>query len=482
MVENNGAAADRLKERAGVLFAEQTRRIHEQTDRLFAALMVAQWVFAIVVSLLWSPYAWEGKVRVVHAHLQAAIFLGGLLSSFPIALALLRPGETVTRHVIASSQMLWSALLIHLTGGRIETHFHVFGSLAFVAFYRDWRVLVPATVIVASDHLFRGIYWPESVYGIASPQFFRFLEHASWVVFEDVILVLGCLRAVSEMQHLAEQRAEVESFSERELAQKSLALAQAREEVAASQEKVVRSEKLAAVGQLAASVGHELRNPLTAIKNATSFIQKKAKPTPLGEDAKVQQFFEITDRELKVCNKIITDLLDFARDRAPQRGPCPLRPLVAECFSVIVPNERVTLRNEVPEGLPVPNLDHDMFRQVLVNLIQNAAEAIPADRKGEVLVSAEGGEGRPLVVRVRDDGTGIPPELRAKIFEPLYTTKTKGTGLGLAIVAGIVRKHDGEIRVESEVGKGTTFVLDLTRAVGAGPTPQPVPATAGATS
>src|SRR4051795_1790734 len=100
-------------------------------------------------------------------------------------MALRHPGLVLTRHTVAVGQMLMSALLIHLTGGRIETHFHVFGSLAFLAFYRDWRVLINATIITAVDHLARGVYFPTSVYGVASGASWRWLEHAGWVAFED---------------------------------------------------------------------------------------------------------------------------------------------------------------------------------------------------------------------------------------------------------------------------------------------------------
>ena len=89
-----------------------------------------------------------------------------MITGFPAVLALVWPGRVLTRHAVAVGQMLVSALFIHLTGGRIETHFHVFGSLAFLAFYRDWRVLVSATVVVAADHFVRGVYWPQSVYGV----------------------------------------------------------------------------------------------------------------------------------------------------------------------------------------------------------------------------------------------------------------------------------------------------------------------------
>src|SRR4029079_3063445 len=101
----------------------------------------------------------------MHVHVWAAILLGGVITAFPVAMARLRPGDAATRHSIAIGQMLTSALLIHLTGGRIETHFHVFGSLAFLAFYRDWPVLVTGTVVVAGGNWVRGGYWPGSVYG-----------------------------------------------------------------------------------------------------------------------------------------------------------------------------------------------------------------------------------------------------------------------------------------------------------------------------
>ena len=209
-------AAQAIVGRAEERFQAHWMEIVSWTDRLFAKLMVGQWLFAIVIALVVSPYAWEGRVRTVHAHVWFAILLGGAISVFPIALAVRRAGWVVTRHVIAGAQMLWSALLIHLTGGRIETHFHVFGSLGILAFYRDWTVLATATVVVASEHLIRGLVWPESVYGVANPEWWRFLEHAFWVIFSVVFLAMSCLRALKEMRLMAERGAHIEALSEAE--------------------------------------------------------------------------------------------------------------------------------------------------------------------------------------------------------------------------------------------------------------------------
>ena len=196
--------------RAETLLAGYQNEIHKRTDRLFAWLMGAQWIAGIVFALYVSPLAWYGPVSRTHLHVWAAVTVGGVISLFPALLGLFRPGLPSTRYTIATAQMLMGALLIHLSGGRIETHFHVFGSLAFLAFYRDWRVLVPATVVVAADHIIRGAFWPESVYGVVVASQWRWLEHAAWVVFENVFLVASCHQSVVDMRHTAERTAALE--------------------------------------------------------------------------------------------------------------------------------------------------------------------------------------------------------------------------------------------------------------------------------
>lgn len=200
-----------IKGQAEQIYAEHQQQIYRQTDRMFAVLMVIQWLAGIVAALVIAPRTWIGQTSQIHLHVWAAVFLGGIISFFPVMLAVLRPGHTSTRYTIAVGQMLMSSLLIHLTGGRIETHFHVFGSLAFLSFYRDWRVLVPATVVVALDHMFRGIFYPQSVFGVLSTESWRWVEHAGWVLFEDVFLLLSCLRGQKEMRQIAENTAKLDA-------------------------------------------------------------------------------------------------------------------------------------------------------------------------------------------------------------------------------------------------------------------------------
>jgi len=214
---------DKTAARAAALFSEHQQRVFQRTDRLFAALMLVQWLACIGVALFISPRTWTGASSAVHVHVWAAVFLGGTIALFPVVLVLMAPGKAHTRHVVSVAQMLFSALLIHLTGGRIETHFHVFGSLAFLAFYRDWRVLVTASLVVITDHWLRGMYWPQSVFGVIVTSNWRWLEHLWWVTFENAFLILATRQGIAEMWEVASRQAAAEHANaelEREIAER----------------------------------------------------------------------------------------------------------------------------------------------------------------------------------------------------------------------------------------------------------------------
>jgi signal transduction histidine kinase len=245
--------------------------------------------------------------------------------------------------------------------------------------------------------------------------------------------------------------------------QRAQALAEVNVELTASRDAM---KKLAEVGELAASVGHELRNPLAAVRSGLAYISKRLRDPQiagpnLSQDARIPQFLDLIEHELQASSRIISDLLDFARERPPELRECPLAPLVDEAIALVPQRAHVTLINDVAKNHPIPALDKEQFRQALINLIQNAAEAIPLERVGQVVVRAEGGAGVRWRITVADDGVGIPPELKEKIFKPLFTTKTKGTGLGLAIAAGMVERHGGTLTVDSTPGQGSTFAIEL---------------------
>jgi two-component system sensor histidine kinase HydH len=297
--------------------------------------------------------------------------------------------------------------------------------------------MIPATALMAADHFIRGVVWPESIYGVSNPEWWRFLEHAGWVVFIDIFLIYNCVKGHRELYEHCEQQVALEEASDAS----------------------ARMEKLAAVGQLAASVGHELRNPLGAIRNAHSFIDRKLQRSGL-EDPKVAQFMVLISRELDASGKIIANLLDFSRPKEPTKSACALRPLVAEAIDIVPPLSHVEIVNDVSAELPLLDIDKDQLRQVFVNLIQNATEAIENDVEGRVVITSAVFL-NVVRVSVSDNGPGIPIAAHSKIFQPLFSTKVKGTGLGLAVTAGIIRRHDGEIRVRSDGSRGTTMEVDL---------------------
>ena len=226
------AASQAQTTRTQELLLHHQQEIYRRTDSLFAALLVFQYVAGIGIAAWLSPMTWVGQHSSIHLHLWASILLGGAITSLPIYLAIQHPGKVRTRHTIAICQMLTGALLIHLTGGRIETHFHVFGSLAFLACYRDWHVIVSATVVVAFDHWLRGLYWPQSVYGVLTADNWRFLEHAGWVIFEDIFLLRSCLQSQQEMWQIAERQAQVEAIKasvEQQVLERTLELSESEE-------------------------------------------------------------------------------------------------------------------------------------------------------------------------------------------------------------------------------------------------------------
>ncbi len=222
-----------------------------------------------------------------------------------------------------------------------------------------------------------------------------------------------------------------------------------------------RREKLAALGQLSAGVGHDLRNPLAAIANAVFVLRRRLqKAEALSE--KVEEPLQLAEREVAACQRIVTELLDYARETPLELQPVDVKALLEECAGLVRLPANVTLKLEVPDGLPQAPGERDRLRQVFVNLMQNGAEAIPPERPGTVTVTAAA-VARELRVVVRDDGIGMDAETRARVFEPLFTTKKDGTGLGLAIVESLVKQHGGRLTLETAKGQGAAFTVALSR-------------------
>lgn len=192
------------------LFQTRYDRECRQVHRFMTWIMIGQFALGLTFVAFLSPFTWTGNEHSIHVHVWAALVIGASLSGFAMLWMFAYPRESHTRHVVAIIQMLWSALLIHLSGGRIETHFHIFASLAILSIYRDWKILISATLVVAIDHAVRGIFYPLSVFGVVTESPYRWIEHATWVLFEVAFLVPGCFRLRSELWELCVRQTEIE--------------------------------------------------------------------------------------------------------------------------------------------------------------------------------------------------------------------------------------------------------------------------------
>lgn len=261
---------------------------------------------------------------------------------------------------------------------------------------------------------------------------------------------------LTEKQDADEFSEEDESLALSLAAQAAVAIENAYlfQETQEQQERLLRAERLSAIGTLAATVSHELRNPLSVINNAVFFLSTKVS----REDPRVVRNLEIIRREVQTATHVIEDLLDFARSRPPQVTTIEAELLVRDALGRQQVPENVHVENLVPKELPPLCVDLGQIQQVLSNLIENAVHAMPDG--GTLRLEGAAGGGR-ATLRVSDTGVGIAPENLARIFEPLFTTRSRGVGLGLALVRRVVEAHGGHVTVESEVGKGTIFILEL---------------------
>ncbi len=277
-----------------------------------------------------------------------------------------------------------------------------------------------------------------------------------------IIPVVGALVGIASLQRLSANQLEhavnrLRAYAvelQAEVAERK----RAEEELRRTQAQLVQSARMAAVGELAAGVAHELNNPLTPVLGLAEFVLKK----DCLDDA-ARRDLTIIAAEARRAREIVLNLLDFARQAEPNRQQADVNQIVRETMALIrshLESNGVAVEEHYDPGLPLLLLDTTRLKQVWFNLFVNALQAMPHGGRLAVTTGRQGGH---VVVRVADTGVGIPVDVLPHVFEPFYTTRPvgQGTGLGLSVSLGIIRDHEGSIEVDSREGEGTTFAVWL---------------------
>lgn len=368
--------------------------------------------------------------REMEVQLQTVESFAVMEQGRPTRIAIIVAGGlsiAILHHVTPHSSLLWHNVfqwLYYLPVVYAATYFGLWGGLG-------------AAALAALGYL------PHFVEASEQNPAFLGVEFAEVVVLFLVSAVTGML---ADKEH--RRRAELQRATEEIQAM--------HRELQSTFEQLKRADRLAAIGQLSASLAHEIRNPLASIRGAVDVLQQPQTPEELR-----REFRAIIEKECSRLEHLLASLLDFARPRPPEWRQVDVSQTLESTIALLAPaagRNRVTLRQEVPAGLPLLECDSNQVRQVILNLTLNAIQAMPEG--GEIVLSARS-SGPTFIIEVRDCGHGVPPEHLGSIFDPFFTMKENGTGLGLAVAHRIVEQHHGTITARRNEDEGMTFSVLL---------------------
>jgi len=432
-------------EQMNSLFRERYENECARVNVLMTFLMMGQWILGILFAMCWSPFTWMGQSSYLHIHVSTSMLIGGSISGFAILWLRLFPRAVHSRHVVAVTQMLWSALLIHLSGGRIETHFHVFASLAILSLYRDWKVLITATVVVAVDHVLRGIYYPLSVFGIVTESPYRWIEHTAWLLFQVGFLVPGCRRLRDEIMELCIRQTEIEEAKrdvDLKVAKRTRALISANEALA---EKTAEAENLALIAR---HTDHAIaiidpKSKIEWINDGYSRITGYAADDVIGQPASATRVDPIRNRGIRkklrraLANKqrFDSEFITCRKDGTPYWSSLEIRPIPdasGNMHKMFCVERDISIRKQMELTLAQAE---ERLRSIINNLPgacyrrQPDGKLIFVSAYFQTLIGIDGGE-----MLLRSNGSHLDfviSEDRHRVMDAVDQATRSGTGYNL---------------------------------------------------
>lgn len=346
--------------------------------------------------------------------------------------------QTFTRVAIASAGIAAATVLHYTTSPSMILWHELFQRLYYLpiiyaAIFFGWRGGLLASTFSAL------CYIPHILMAWHHMPEYAMNQYAEIIVFFLVGTVTGILADVGRRQ-----RIQLQATSDQ--------LARVNRELQDSFEQIRRADRLSAIGQLSASLAHEIRNPLASIDGAANLIE-----SPQTSEEMRKGSLAIIHKEIQRLNRLLTNLLDFARPRKPEFqavDPVRLIDAIIGLAGHSAQQKGIALRKEVPPSVPAFECDSEQIKQVILNLAINAVQAMTGP--GDVVLSARQ-QNSSVVISVRDQGPGVADEDMDKIFNPFFTTKDTGTGLGLSVVYQIITQHGGVVRTERNAAGGMTF-------------------------